>query len=71
MLAGIGVKKGLAEKALASVEERLENQDTALSFCSPLTKPTIPTLAEVSSYPPGYKENAGYLLPQQPLDLYR
>jgi len=66
-MAGIGRETGQAEAALKSVEERL---DTPYGVV--LLQPAYTTyrlnLGEISSYPPGYKENARYLLPQQPMD---
>ncbi|MBN1202585.1 MAG: glycosyl transferase [Anaerolineae bacterium] len=58
VLAGIGVGDGLARRALASVNERL-----ATSHGIVLQQPAYSEyhlhLGEISSYPPGYKENAG------------
>ena len=57
VMAGIGKETGEAEKALRSVAERLET-----SFGVVLNQPAYTRyhleLGEISSYPPGYKENA-------------
>jgi cellobiose phosphorylase len=57
-LGGAGAADGRARKALESVHERLFTPDGIL-----LQQPPYATyhleLGEVSSYPPGYKENAG------------
>ena len=55
-LAGIGVKEGLAEKALDSVKEKLDTEYGVM----------ILQLGEISSYPPGYKENAGIFCHNNP-----
>ncbi len=58
VLAGIGVKEGLAEKALDSVKERLDTKYGVMILQPAYTKYHV-ELGEISSYPPGYKENAG------------
>ena len=65
VLAGIGVKEGLAEKALASVEERLDTKYGIMILQPAYTKYYL-NLGEVSSYPPGYKENAGIFCHNNP-----
>ena len=57
VLAGVGVKEGQAKKALDSVKERL---DTKYGVRYHLE------LGEISSYPPGYKENAGIFCHNNP-----
>ena len=57
VMAGIGKETGEAGKALQSVKERLETK-----YGIVLNQPAYTTyhleLGEISSYPPGYKENA-------------
>jgi cellobiose phosphorylase len=58
IMAGIGMDDGRAIKALNAVEERLATAHGII-----LQQPAYSTyylnLGEISSYPPGYKENAG------------
>ncbi|SDB27232.1 glycosyl transferase [Butyrivibrio sp. INlla16] len=65
VLAGIGVKEGLAEKALKSVEERLDTKYGVMILQPAYTEYHL-ELGEVSSYPPGYKENAGIFCHNNP-----
>ena len=65
VLAGIGVKEGLAQKALNSVKERLDTQYGIMLLQPAYTKYHI-ELGEISSYPPGYKENAGIFCHNNP-----
>jgi len=57
-MAGIGGGDGRAVRALDSVKEHLDTR-----FGIVLNQPAYSTyhveLGEISSYPPGYKENAG------------
>ncbi len=64
-LAGIGVKEGLAEKALDSVKEKLDTKYGVMILQPPYTKYHL-ELGEISSYPPGYKENAGIFCHNNP-----
>ncbi|MGN1141935.1 MAG: GH36-type glycosyl hydrolase domain-containing protein [Oliverpabstia sp.] len=64
-LAGIGVKEGLAEKALLSVKEKLDTKYGVMLLQPAYTKYHL-ELGEVSSYPPGYKENAGIFCHNNP-----
>nr|WP_296104637.1 glycosyl transferase [uncultured Mediterraneibacter sp.] len=64
-MAEIGVKEGLAEKALASVQERLDTK-YGIRILSPAYTEYHLELGEVSSYPPGYKENAGIFCHNNP-----
>ena len=57
-LAGIGVKEGLAKKALDSVKEKLDTKYGVMILQPAYTKYHL-ELGEISSYPPGYKETAG------------
>ncbi|MCR5157043.1 MAG: glycosyl transferase [Butyrivibrio sp.] len=65
VLAGIGVEEGLAQKALKSVEERLDTKYGVMILQPAYTKYHL-ELGEVSSYPPGYKENAGIFCHNNP-----
>jgi cellobiose phosphorylase len=57
-MAGIGVADGRAARALASVRERLETPH-GIVLLQPAYTRYRPELGEITSYPPGYKENAG------------
>ena len=65
VLAGIGVKEGLAEKALDSVKEKLDTKYGVMILQPAYTKYHV-ELGEISSYPPGYKENAGIFCHNNP-----
>ena len=69
IMAGIGVKTGEAQKALDSVKERLDTR-----FGIVLQNPAYTTyrlnLGEISSYPPGYKENAGIFCHNNPWIIF-
>jgi cellobiose phosphorylase len=57
-LAGIGLDDGKAASALAEVNKRLATKHGIVVQQPPYSKYYI-NLGEISSYPPGYKENAG------------
>lgn len=65
VMAEIGVKEGIAEKALDSVKKYLDTKYGIM-----LQQPPYSTyhleLGEISSYPPGYKENAGIFCHNNP-----
>ncbi|MBQ2406557.1 MAG: glycosyl transferase [Lachnospiraceae bacterium] len=65
VLAGVGVKEGLAEKALNSVKDRLDT-DYGVMILQPAYTRYHLELGEISSYPPGYKENAGIFCHNNP-----
>ena len=65
VLAGIGVEEGLAKKALDSVKEKLDTKYGVMILQPAYTKYHL-ELGEVSSYPPGYKENAGIFCHNNP-----
>ncbi len=65
VLAGIGVEEGLARKALDSVKERLDTKYGVMILQPAYTKYHV-ELGEISSYPPGYKENAGIFCHNNP-----
>ncbi len=58
VMAGIGMDDGRAAAALKSVEERLDTE-YGVVLHQPAYTAYRPELGEISSYPPGYKENAG------------
>jgi cellobiose phosphorylase len=58
VMAGIGTDDGRAETTLASVRERLATPHGIVLVNPPFTH-YYPEYGEISSYPPGYKENAG------------
>src|SRR5690606_40929648 len=65
VMAGIGVKTGEAVKALDSVKERLDTR-YGIVLQNPAYKEYHVELGEISSYPPGYKENAGIFCHNNP-----
>ncbi|MEZ3505998.1 MAG: glycosyl transferase [Lachnospiraceae bacterium] len=64
-LAGIGVKEGLAERALDCVKEKLDTKYGVMILQPAYTRYHL-ELGEISSYPPGYKENAGIFCHNNP-----
>ena len=58
VLAGIGLDDGRAQKALTSVREHLATKHGLVVHQPAYTRYYL-HLGEISSYPPGYKENAG------------
>jgi cellobiose phosphorylase len=58
VMAGLGVEDGRAQQALASVEKRLATPHGIVLQQPAYTRYYL-NLGEISSYPPGYKENAG------------
>ncbi len=56
VMAGIGLGDGLAQRALDSVRERLATPHGVL-LVQPAFTEYRPELGEITSYPPGYKEN--------------
>ena len=58
VLGGAGAGNGRARRALESVRERLATPD-GIVLQQPPYRRYHPELGEISSYPPGYKENAG------------
>jgi cellobiose phosphorylase len=58
VMAGIGLEAGHAERALASVREHLATPH-GIVLHQPAYSRYYVHLGEISSYPPGYKENAG------------
>jgi len=58
VMAGIGLRDGRAVQALASVRERLATPHGLMLVQPAFTRYHV-NLGEISTYPPGYKENAG------------
>ena len=65
VLAGVGVKSGEAEQALDSVKEKLDTK-YGIMLQQPAYQSYHLNLGEISSYPPGYKENAGIFCHNNP-----
>ena len=65
VMAGVGVDNGKAQKALDSVKERLDTKYGIVLLQPAYTKYHL-ELGEISSYPPGYKENAGIFCHNNP-----
>lgn len=64
-MAGVGLEDGLVEKALDSVKERLDCEYGIVLNNPAYTKYHI-EYGEISSYPQGYKENAGIFCHNNP-----
>jgi cellobiose phosphorylase len=56
-MAGVGVAEGLAQQALESVQQHLATEHGIVLLKPAFTQYAM-HLGEISSYPPGYKENA-------------
>jgi cellobiose phosphorylase len=65
VMAGIGVEDGLARKALDSVNKHLATPH-GIVLQQPAFSQYYLHLGEISSYPPGYKENAGIFCHNNP-----
>ena len=65
VMAGIGKESGHAAQALKSVEERLDTKYGVVLHQPAYTSYQL-NLGEISSYPPGYKENAGIFCHNNP-----
>ena len=65
VMAGIGKKTGQAAQALKSVEARLDTP-YGIVLHQPAYQRYYLNLGEISSYPPGYKENAGIFCHNNP-----
>ena len=65
VMAGIGVEEGHAARALNSVKDRLDTKYGIVLQQPAYTRYHV-ELGEISSYPPGYKENAGIFCHNNP-----
>jgi len=65
VMAGIGVSEGFAGRALLSVQERLTN-DYGIELLAPCYTEYHTELGEITSYPPGYKENGSVFCHNNP-----
>ncbi len=65
VMAGVGVKEGYAQRALDSVDARLLSEHGIAILTPPYTR-YHEELGEISSYPPGYKENGGIFCHNNP-----
>lgn len=65
VLADIGIEEGHAKKALDSVKEHLDTK-YGIVLLQPAYSHYYVNLGEISSYPPGYKENAGIFCHNNP-----
>ena len=64
-MAGIGLEEGMVEKALNSVKERLDCEHGIVLNNPAFTEYKV-EYGEISSYPAGYKENAGIFCHNNP-----
>ena len=64
-MAGIGLEEGMVERALDSVKERLDCEHGIVLNNPPFTK-YVMEYGEISTYPAGYKENAGIFCHNNP-----
>jgi cellobiose phosphorylase len=58
VMSGVGVNDGMAARALNSVRDRLASEHGLALVQPPYTSYDL-SLGEITSYPPGYKENGG------------
>ncbi|WP_033152854.1 GH36-type glycosyl hydrolase domain-containing protein [Pseudobutyrivibrio ruminis] len=65
VMAGVGVDDGKAKKALDSVKEKLDTKYGVMILQPAYTRYHL-ELGEITSYPPGYKENAGIFCHNNP-----
>jgi len=65
VMAGIGAEDGRAAKALDSVKEHLDTEH-GIVLLSPAYQKYHLELGEISTYPPGYKENGGIFCHNNP-----
>lgn len=64
-MAGIGVREGMAEKALRSVESMMDTK-YGIVLLTPAYTSYHRELGEISTYPQGYKENGGIFCHNNP-----
>ncbi len=65
VMSGVGVREGYAQKAMDSVYRHLVSQHGVAILTPPYTRYHL-ELGEISSYPPGYKENGGIFCHNNP-----
>ena len=65
VMAGVGLEEGLCEKAMDSVRKHLLGEYGVAILTPPYTVYHV-ELGEISSYPPGYKENGGIFCHNNP-----
>ena len=65
VMAGVGIDDGKAKKALDSVKEKLDTKYGVMILQPAYTRYHL-ELGEITSYPPGYKENAGIFCHNNP-----
>jgi len=65
VMAGIGIEDGRAESALKQVEQRLATPHGIVLLNPAFTSYQL-NLGEITTYPPGYKENAGIFCHNNP-----
>ncbi|MEX0985886.1 MAG: glycosyl hydrolase family 65 protein [Bacteroidales bacterium] len=65
VMAGIGIEDGRAKKAMDAVKERLDCTYGIVLNNPPYTSYHV-EMGEITSYPPGYKENAGIFCHNNP-----
>ncbi|MBR2571822.1 MAG: glycosyl transferase [Clostridia bacterium] len=65
VMAGVGIESGEAQKAMDSVEKHLLSKYGIAILTPPYTRYHT-ELGEISSYPPGYKENGGIFCHNNP-----
>lgn len=65
VMAGVGIDNGNAKKALDSVKEKLDTKYGVMILQPAYTRYHL-ELGEITSYPPGYKENAGIFCHNNP-----
>jgi len=65
VMAGIGLEEGFAQKALDSVAARLDTDHGIVLHQPPFSRYYL-EYGEISTYPPGYKENAGIFCHNNP-----
>jgi len=65
IIGGVGLENGMARKSLDSVEKHLSTPN-GIVLLQPAYSRYYLNLGEISSYPPGYKENAGIFCHNNP-----
>lgn len=65
VMAGIGIEEGMAKKAIDSARKYLDTPHGLVLVNPPYSTYNL-NLGEISSYPPGYKENAGIICYNNP-----